>query len=736
MQPYSPHSNNVVTSSGGAELTDYQFSGRHNGLYLYLGRILRPLWLMPLARDVGKPHQPLLDSVVNSEELLTVLGQLNALKGFVHANIHQNGPQSYQSSEKGRLQDAQMQERKSLLAMKQLLDHTVEVLALWKVLCDHQLHLLGQSLSAEMRMSLKTTLFRDLILSGSDTCIGLINALIHRYLDDAASTDAISEKLRQVCPSLYRNEDALCTKVNEQLLKARTNTMSRMDKERLLQQTLETCKQIPARINLAHVCQQLSACQYFGGVVELCCVVAEKLDPQHRAQQCYSGQQEDPAAVEALLARKNCYQQMCLVLQKLYTAAACHPQSPSVPKSPGPMVQTTPQGYEEGLSPLEAQRLADETLSLALQSDDELCHVAIFDWLTDNKWDDKLLEIQSPHLENYLKRQTVGQVGQQQQTDLVAKYDLLWKFYEKSGQFIAAARVLSRLADAHSTAISLPMRIEYLSRAIVCARAAETSSFGNAVQGQFLYEMEEKMDVAKVQSQVLEAVSRLPSRDADTISRLHSDLLDVTQLYEQFAEPLGLWECKLAILHCANHYDSALVTSIWQNIINAEVKKLSSADTETKLATLGSKMKTLGRTYAQSEQFFPLEFLVKTLETYSVRWNGPPGWAVSIILTAGVSFQRLFAVYNRLYGAKDVVWQAEGKPNHLLKVLADMLNRLVDSSTGGLAALVPTADRRALIGQCVEAVGVYLTDLFCTTHATSPALIAEFRTLQGKLELL
>jgi nuclear pore complex protein Nup155 len=36
-----------------------------------------------------------------------------------------------------------MQEGKSLLAMKQLLDHTVEVLALWKVLCDHQLHLLG-----------------------------------------------------------------------------------------------------------------------------------------------------------------------------------------------------------------------------------------------------------------------------------------------------------------------------------------------------------------------------------------------------------------------------------------------------------------------------------------------------------------------------------------------------------------------------------------------------------------
>jgi nuclear pore complex protein Nup155 len=86
-----------------------------------------------------------------------------------------------------------------LLTTKQLLDHTVKVLALWKVLCDQQLHLLGRSLSAEMRMSLKTTLFNDLILSGLDSCIGLINSLIHRYLDDAASTNTIIEKLRQVC---------------------------------------------------------------------------------------------------------------------------------------------------------------------------------------------------------------------------------------------------------------------------------------------------------------------------------------------------------------------------------------------------------------------------------------------------------------------------------------------------------------------------------------------------------
>lgn len=68
-------------------------------------------------------------------------------------------------------------------------------------MCDHQLHILAQqAFSNELRQTLKAMLFRDLILahSGTDTCVALINALIHRYLDDAASTDAISDKLRQV----------------------------------------------------------------------------------------------------------------------------------------------------------------------------------------------------------------------------------------------------------------------------------------------------------------------------------------------------------------------------------------------------------------------------------------------------------------------------------------------------------------------------------------------------------
>ena len=47
-------------------------------------------------------------------------------------------------------------------------------------------------------------------------------------------------------------------------------------------------------------------------------------------------------------------------------------------------------------------------------------------------------------------------------------------------------------------------------------------------------------------------------------------------------------------------------------------------------------------------------------------------------------------------------------------VLSAMLNRLVDSTAGG--SMIPTSDRRALAGQCVDAVSIYPTD-FCTAHA-------------------
>lgn len=62
---------------------------------------------------------------------------------------------------------------------------------------------------------LQNTLFKDLLLFGHDLCAQLIAALINMYLGDNACVDSISNKLRLVCPSLYKTEDAAYSKVSD-----------------------------------------------------------------------------------------------------------------------------------------------------------------------------------------------------------------------------------------------------------------------------------------------------------------------------------------------------------------------------------------------------------------------------------------------------------------------------------------------------------------------------------------
>ena len=79
--------------------------------------------------------------------------------------------------------------------------------------------------------------------------------------------------------------------------------------------------------------------------------------------------------------------------------------------------------------------------------------------------------------------------------------------------------------------------------------------------GQLLHDLEEKMEVARVQLHILESLNGLNGGPevGSAKAQLNADLIDLTQLYSDFAEPFGLWECQLAIIHCAGHPDNNLI---------------------------------------------------------------------------------------------------------------------------------------------------------------------------------
>lgn len=99
-------------------------------------------------------------------------------------------------------------------SLKLFVNHTTQVIGLWKILTQHQFHILMESLPPNHQQLLQNTTFKDVFLFGHEICCNLINSLINSYLGDNASVDSISAKLRDTCPSLYKAEDAACSKVS------------------------------------------------------------------------------------------------------------------------------------------------------------------------------------------------------------------------------------------------------------------------------------------------------------------------------------------------------------------------------------------------------------------------------------------------------------------------------------------------------------------------------------------
>ncbi|PVD22911.1 hypothetical protein C0Q70_16171 [Pomacea canaliculata] len=729
------------------------YSGKHNGIYIYLARILRPFWDTPVTVELScqtpQGTTVYLTSNYSSEQLTEALELVRDLSDFVDFNskFDAGGPSDLMSpahiparlrfgdggldehTRKKLQAEAQRVEKISLQHVQELLHRVEEVLGLWRVLLDHQLHLLAAGLSQDQQNQLRSLTFKTLVLSGKEVCASLVTCLINRYLDDNATVDAISSRLREVCPSLYSMDDATCSKANE-LLQAARFIQDRNERRRHLQESLRLLKAVAQPLQLTVVCNQLAAVGHYTGIVELCLAEAKKCDPHDLAQHFYTqGEQpEDGQGMQAYIHRMECYKCITETLGYLWSAAATVPQSPSMPKTPGPPPQHDP----SHMAIEQADQHREEVFQLCLKSTDMLFHSALYDWLFATNRLEKLLEIGTPYLEAYLKRRST------QSTDKVAALDLLWKHYEKNSNFMAAAHILAQLAQRHGTDLTLTRRLEYLSRAIMCAKSATTLS-GTTHSGEFLHELEEKMEVARLQLQVQQALQRM--RDGakplshqadirDAIEKLQADLHDITTLYEEFADRFDLWECKLAIVHCANLYDSALIENLWQNIISKELLIPGGIKSMDQLTSVSERLVSIMRNYVSAERYFPLAFIVRHLETHSCEIGIDLRWVFLAMLNIGVSPTRLLELYDRLFKSRDPFWQTVGQPLHLLAVLHSLLSYLAENPSR-----IPSSDRRRFNLVCLDAVASYLIELQANSSDSSVRrLIAQFKAVQAQLE--
>ena len=179
-----------------------------------------------------------------------------------------------------------MEERISLNSLKLFVCHCCQIMGLWRILCEHQFHVLIGTLPDNYQTMLQDTTFKDLFLYGQDICSLLITTLVDSYLGDNASVDSISTKLREVCPQLYKIEDAAFSKANE-MLKSSRGIQNIDEKEDMVMSALELCKSIAPNVNLPGICKQFVSLKAYHAVIDLCITCAKKVDPDNIAEHFY-----------------------------------------------------------------------------------------------------------------------------------------------------------------------------------------------------------------------------------------------------------------------------------------------------------------------------------------------------------------------------------------------------------------------------------------------------------------
>ena len=217
------------------------------------------------------------------------------------------------------------------------------------------------------------------------------------------------------------------------------------------------------------------------------------------------------------------------------------------------------------------RQLGDIMLSVAANSRDELFQRTLYTFLLDENHVETLLRIQSPKVENWLM-------------DDEKNMDLLFRYYVFHGRHIEAADTMYARATSDTDIVPLDQRIECLTRAVNSLRSANEAASSqnngnfigmNEVEGklnvvQHLESVQEQLEVSGLQKKILSAVIEQNLKPPN-LDELRNKLLGVSELYNEYAAPLGLYRLCLAIIQTCKTNDPSSIEILWRSILSKEV---------------------------------------------------------------------------------------------------------------------------------------------------------------------
>ncbi|KAJ3126506.1 hypothetical protein HK100_010209 [Physocladia obscura] len=637
-------------------MNEYILSGRHEGLSLYLSRLLAPLWKLPLVKKLSSPKGTL-DWKCSQIVLGTILESLSVVNKLLDDTLMLTSapnPNEIDYSTIGTSQnfgekEAWQEEKLSMRNLHALIKKTIEGISFVILLRDYKFLTLSDSLEERLVKYLVEESFESLVTLNIGREIG------KEIFTKIIQVSEICELAQAKCPTFCCVEDVVLYKGMECLNKAKIE--DGQIGRALLSESLNLFLNILQTLTfekISDLVDSYNSAFAYQDAITLTLSFAQSEDLNSGGLSYFVDGQPPNDYRETLFAKR----QKCYQLVKTLIMSVKLPDS------------------EDAVDTRAVDQYRAELVNFGLGFADKLFHFFVFDWFMTDSLNDRLLELNSDYLEDFLAMEPIA----------YERIELLWKFYVRKEAFVKAAHVLCAMAVSKQYQIPFIQRLELLQLAVANAKSASVT----VLDHDFFRDLEDKRDVALIQMEIVTAVSKLglnSGLSADDM--LFDSLLSISDLFTHYARPLNFHEICLLIFHTAEYKDPHLVSQTWVKLIKEVVDSTTIPESE-KLVVLEEKVKSLGIRYGADENIFPLEttfYQIPSLRT-SAGGDGPSGsviWVIRVMRTIGISFNKLFEIYYEMFEAKSSPWNTNPGTQFIIARLCHLITQWCKSVETSLA---------------------------------------------------
>ena len=284
---------NAITNHLVPDLESVRPSPRHEGLALYIARIVRSIWRTPIIRETLSPTGGLsVSSLVSLVKLREIQGDLAKLEDFLTTNKSfiegLSGPEALGRTSTKQAEISMQAEHRALYSLVLLISSIIESISFVLVLFDERIEEIILSLPNETRQRVRELTYDGLVSTenGKDLAKELVRAIVNRNITQGSNVETVAEALRRRCGSFCSADDVIIFKAQEQLKKA-SEAGSNSDIGRsLLNDSLRLFKQVAGALSMEQLestVQRFVAVQFYAGAIQLALNVAQEADRGNRA---------------------------------------------------------------------------------------------------------------------------------------------------------------------------------------------------------------------------------------------------------------------------------------------------------------------------------------------------------------------------------------------------------------------------------------------------------------------